>query len=54
MKSTFSPEDEEIIKLLEDLKSVIADYPPELLARRRTAFIKEIRQRGNIGFARVY
>lgn len=48
MKSTFSPENQRIIKLLEGLKSVKADYPPTLQARRRAAFIQQIEQRENI------
>ena len=42
MKSTPSPQDQEIIKLLEALKSVRAEYPPELLVRRRTAFMVQL------------
>jgi hypothetical protein len=42
MKSTPSPQDQEIFKLLEALKSVKAKYPPELLAKRRTAFMVQL------------
>jgi len=48
VKSTLSREDREIIKLLEGLKSATSDYPPKLLARRRTAFIKQVVQWENI------
>jgi len=48
VKSTFSREDREIIKLLEGLKSAKSDYPPKLLARRRTAFIKQVVEWENI------
>jgi len=48
MKSTFSPEDQEIIELLKGLKSVKTDYPPTLLAHRRVAFIKQIEQREKV------
>ena len=44
MKSTFSPENQKVIKLLEGLKSVKAEYPPKLQARRRAAFIQQIGQ----------
>ena len=42
MKSTPSPQEQEIIKLLEALKSVKVEYPPELLANRRTAFLVQL------------
>jgi len=42
VKSTFSPEDQAIIKLLKALQPAQADYPRKLLARRRAAFIKQI------------
>ena len=48
MKSTSSQRDREIIELLESLKSLEAQYPPELLAARRAAFLDQIQsaQRG--------
>jgi len=42
MKSTPSPQDQEIFQLLETLKSIKAEYPPELLAKRRTAFMVQL------------
>lgn len=45
MKPNYSPHDQEIIEALESLKSQTAEYPPELLAARRAAFIGEIVQR---------
>ena len=42
MKTTPSPQDQEIIKLLKALKSVRVEYPPELLARRRTAYMVQL------------
>jgi hypothetical protein len=42
MNSTSSPQDQEIIKLLDALKSIKAEYPPELLAKRRTAFMVQL------------
>ena len=44
MKPTPAPHDQEIIDLLESLKSAQAEYPPELLAARRAAFIDRINQ----------
>ncbi len=35
-------EDQEIIKLLRDLKSAEAEYPPSLFAARRSAFLRQI------------
>jgi hypothetical protein len=48
VKSTSSQRDREIIELLESLKSLEAQYPPELLAARRAAFLDQIQsaQRG--------
>ena len=42
MKPRPSQEDQDIFNLLEELKSVHADYPTELLARRRAAFLEEL------------
>ena len=49
MKSTIPPHDQEIIEFLKKLETVKADYPPELLAARRTAFIAQIEQRKTDG-----
>ena len=35
-------EDQKVIKLLKDLGSLEAQYPPELLAARRAAFFEQI------------
>ena len=50
MKPTASQRDREIIKLLESLKSLGAQYPPELLAARRATFLGHIKtaQRGRV------
>ncbi|HEU4744469.1 MAG TPA: discoidin domain-containing protein [Anaerolineales bacterium] len=45
MKSTPSPQDEEIIELLKRLGTLKAEYPAELLAARRAAFTAQIEQR---------
>ena len=42
MMSTPSPQDQEILNLLETLKSIKVEYPPELLANRRTAFLVQL------------
>jgi len=42
VKSTFSPENQVIIKLLESLKLVKVAYPPKLLAKRRAILIKQV------------
>ena len=42
MNSTPAPQDQEIINLLKTLKSIKVEYPPELLANRRTAFLVQI------------
>jgi len=47
--ATSSPQDQEIIKLLESLKSVDAEYPPELLVARRGAFIESVARRRQAG-----
>jgi hypothetical protein len=46
MKSNSSPQDEEIIKILRELASRKAPYPPELLAARRAAFMNQVAQGG--------
>jgi len=43
---TPSQQEQEIIEILKSLESVKAEYPPELLAARRAAFIGQIIQRG--------
>ena|GEM_PF-1262480 len=50
MKTSSSQRDREIIELLESLRSFEAQYPPELLAARRAAFIGQIQiaQRGMV------
>jgi hypothetical protein len=45
VKSTPSPQDEEIIELLKSLGTLKAEYPAELLAARRAAFTAQIEQR---------
>jgi hypothetical protein len=45
VKSTIPPPDQEILELLKKLETVKADYPPELLAARRAAFIAQVEQR---------
>ena len=42
MKLTPSPQDRKIIKLLEALKAIKAEYPPEMLARRRTTYMVQL------------
>ena len=42
MKSTPSPQDEEIIELLKSLGTLKAEYPPDLLTARRAAFNAQI------------
>ena len=44
MEPNPSPHDQKIIELLESLRSVQAEYPPELLAARRAAFVDKINQ----------
>jgi len=49
VKPTSAPQDEEIIKLLQRLGSVKVEYPDELLAARRLAFITKLEQRRMAG-----
>ena len=42
MKWTPSPQDRKIIQLLEALKAIKAEYPPEMLARRRTTYMVQL------------
>jgi len=48
MKPTSSPQnqeqDQEIIDILKDLEALKVEYPPELLAARRAAFVAQIQQ----------
>jgi hypothetical protein len=45
VQASLSPiEDEELIKLLKDLGNLKSEYPLELLATRRTAFIAQVEQ----------
>src|ERR1043165_8467079 len=46
MKRGSSSEDEEIVKILKELASRKASYPPELLAARRAAFMDQVAQGG--------
>ena len=52
MKSTNSPQDEEIIELLKSLGTLKAEYPAELLAARRAAFAVQIEQCRTAGASR--
>lgn len=45
MKTTSSPQDEEIIELLKRLGTLKAEYPSDLLAARRAAFVAQIEER---------
>ena len=38
---------EQVIELLEGLKPVVAEYPPELLSARRAAFLAQVEQHNN-------
>jgi hypothetical protein len=42
MKSRPSQQDHKLLDLLEELNSVRADYPPELLLKRRSAFLEKL------------
>ena len=48
MKPTSSPQnqeqDQEIVDILKGLESLKVEYPPELLAARRAAFVAQIKQ----------
>jgi hypothetical protein len=44
MKPTPSPQDQKIIELLENLETPRVEYPPELLAARRAAFLAQVQQ----------
>ncbi len=49
MKATPSPQDQEIIEILKRLETLKAEYPPELLAARRAAFIAQVEERSEVG-----
>ncbi|HET9588532.1 MAG TPA: hypothetical protein VFO91_07065, partial [Anaerolineales bacterium] len=53
MKSTSSQQDQEIIEILERLRSLKAEYPPELRDARRAAFIKQVAQRRDVGVKEI-
>jgi hypothetical protein len=45
MKRASSPQDQELLKILKELESHKAAYPPDLLTARRAAFLQQIAQR---------
>ncbi|HEX6269098.1 MAG TPA: discoidin domain-containing protein [Anaerolineales bacterium] len=45
MKASSSPHDQEVIEILERLKSLTAEYPAGLLSARRAAFINQVMER---------
>jgi F5/8 type C domain len=49
MTATPSPQDQELIEILKRLETLKAEYPPELLAARRAAFIAQIEERSEVG-----
>jgi hypothetical protein len=49
MTATPSPQDQEIIEILKRLETLKVEYPPELLAARRAAFIVQIEERREVG-----
>lgn len=52
MKSTIPPHHQEILELLEGLARFKSEYPPELLAARRAAFIAQIEQHKTAGVSK--
>lgn len=44
MDKKSSPKDQDIIRVLEDLESLKYPYPPDLLAARRAAFMKQVEE----------
>ena len=52
MKSTIPPHDQDIIELLEGLARFKTEYPPELLAARRAAFVAQIEQHQTAGVSK--
>jgi hypothetical protein len=49
MTATPSPQDQEIIEILKRLETLKAEYPPELLAARRAAFLAQVEERSEVG-----
>jgi len=49
VRSKLSPQDQEMIDLLKRLEPLKEEYPPELLAARRAAFIAQVEQRKAAG-----
>jgi len=49
MTATPSPQDQEIIEILKRLETLKVEYPPELLAARRAAFIAQVEEQTAIG-----
>jgi hypothetical protein len=49
MTATPSPQDQEIIEILKRLETLKAEYPPELLAARRAAFIAQVEEQSEVG-----
>ena len=47
----YSSADDEIVRLLETVKSTQADYPSDLLAARQAAFVRQIEKEGRISLA---
>jgi hypothetical protein len=49
MTATPSPQDQEIIEILKRLETLKAEYPPDLLAARRAAFIAQVEEQSEVG-----
>ena len=49
MTATPSPQDQELFEILKRLETLKSEYPPELLAARRAAFIAQIEERSEVG-----
>jgi hypothetical protein len=49
MTATPPPQDQEIIEILERLATLKAEYPPELFAARRAAFVAQIEAQREVG-----
>jgi hypothetical protein len=49
MTATPSPQDQEIIEILKRLETLKAEYPPELLAARRAAFLAQVEEHSEVG-----
>jgi hypothetical protein len=52
VKPTSSPQDKEIIELLKSLGTLKVDYPHELLAARRAAFLAQVEDRKAVGVSK--